>query len=186
KSPTVTSRRTTRSPIETWRPRRLAFSSAVGWMRGSESLKRRSGSFMPAPYARPQGAASGRHESLRLAVLPGHLLAEQRHRRDRHLRRAVLHLPRMGEIDERVVGLVVDAVHHLLLPDQADALLEDLFPTCTEFDVANGDRSRLLAGNGGVGRVLEPVALLQTVDDAPVEIGDMTGDTFDLGVLDRL
>ena len=37
-----------------------------------------------------------------------------------------------------------------------------------------------------VGRVLEPVALLQPVDEAAVEIGDMADDALHLGVGDRL
>src|SRR5690606_15316766 len=66
---------------------------------------------------------------LGLALLPDRILPEQRHRRHRHLGRAVLDLARMREIDQRVVRLVVDAVYHLLLPNQADALLEDLLAT---------------------------------------------------------
>jgi hypothetical protein len=56
----------------------------------------------------------------------------------------------MRQIDQRVVFLVVDAVHHLLLPDQADALLEHLLAALAHVDVADGDRAGLVAGNGGV------------------------------------
>src|SRR5690606_16527536 len=123
---------------------------------------------------------------LRLALLPDDLLPVERHRRHRHLGRAVLYLPGMRPIDERIVRPVVDAVHHLLLPDQADALLEYLLAALVEIDVADPDRPRLLAGDRCVRRVFEPVALLQPVYDAAVEIGDMAGDALDLRVLNRL
>src|SRR5690606_18445686 len=45
-------------------------------------------------------------------------------------------------------------------------------------------RPGLPAGDGAVGWVLEPVALPQAVDDAPVEIGDVTGYAFHFRVLD--
>src|SRR5690242_1629797 len=100
-------------------------------MRGSGSLRMRSsGRSMTRLYAGRNGPASAAVPAepvgklLRLALGPHHVLAVERHGRDRHLRRAVLHLARMREIDQRLVLLVVDAVHHLLLPDQAEALLE--------------------------------------------------------------
>src|SRR5690606_6258092 len=96
-------------------------------MRGSESLKRNSsGLSIAALYAAERRAASS---LLGPALLPGDVLPEQRHRGHRHLGRTVLHLARMRQIDQRVVFLVVNAVHHLLLPDKADALLEDFLAT---------------------------------------------------------
>ena len=59
-------------------------------------------------------------------------------------------------------------------------------PSSLEIDVADGDRAGLAAGDRGIRRVLEPVALLQPVDDAAVEIGDVAGDALDLRILDRL
>ena len=92
----------------------------------------------------------------------------------------------MGKVDERVVGLVVDAIDHLLLPDQADALLEHLLAVFSEIDVADLDRPGLAAGDRRIRGILEPVALLQPVDDAAVEIGNVAGDALDGRVLDRL
>src|SRR5690606_26025825 len=99
-------------------------------MRGSESRRSRCGS-IAGLYAAPAGAASQSRPLVRLALRPGHLLAVERHAGQRHLGRAVLHLPRMGKIDQRIVRLVIDAVDHLLLPDQADALLEHLLAALT-------------------------------------------------------
>ena len=48
------------------------------------------------------------------------------------------------------------------------------------------DRAGLLAGDRGVGRILEPVALAQPVDDAAVEMAHVAGDAVDLGIGDRL
>ena len=87
----------------------------------------------------------------------------------------------MRKVYQRVVLLVVDAVHDLLLPDQADALLEDFLAILAKVDVADRDRPGLAAGDRRVGWILEPVALLQTVDDAAVEIGDVTGDAWTPG-----
>ena len=42
----------------------------------------------------------------------------------------------MDEIDQRVVGLVVDPVDHEFLPDERPGFLEDLLAALVEFDIA--------------------------------------------------
>src|SRR5690606_4192869 len=90
----------------------------------------------------------------------------------------------MGEIDQRVVRLVVDTLDEQILPDQRATLAEDLLATFRKIDVADLHRPGLAARDRTVGGVLEPVALFQAVDDRAVEIGDMAGNTLDLGVGD--
>lgn len=53
-------------------------------------------------------------------------------------------------------------------------------------DVAHADWSRLPAGDGGVGRVLEPVAVLEPIDQPALEIGDMAGHTLYFGIRESL
>jgi hypothetical protein len=90
------------------------------------------------------------------------------------------------KIDQRVVVPVVDAVHDQLLEDEASPLVEDLLAVAVEVDVANGERPGGLTRDGGIRRILEPIALLKPIDQAALKVGQMTGDTLDLGILDCL
>lgn len=92
----------------------------------------------------------------------------------------------MHQIDKRVIGLVIDAADDQLLPDQRHALPEYFFPALREIDIADLHRPRLAAGNGVVGWVFKPVAVLQPVDDAALEIGDVAGHALDLRIGNRL
>jgi len=74
----------------------------------------------------------------------------ERHGRDRHLRRAFLHLSRMGEIDQRVVLAVINPVDDQLLPDQRAPVVEDFLSVLAEIDIADLNRPGLPAGNRGI------------------------------------
>lgn len=92
----------------------------------------------------------------------------------------------MGEINQRVALAVVDAVGDQLLEVQAPSLVEDRLAVPVEVDVACGHRPGRLARDGRVRGILESIALLEPVDHAALEIGQVTGHALNLGVLDRL
>ena len=121
-----------------------------------------------------------------LPLFPAHLLTVQRHAADRHLGRGVLHLAAVGDVKERLVLLVIDAADAEAFEDQAHPLAEHLLALRPLLDLADRDRPGLAAGDRGVGRVLEPVALSQPVEDAAAEVGEVAGHTLHLRVLDRL
>ena len=123
---------------------------------------------------------------LRRAVSPGDIGAVQRDHRDRHLPRAQLHLPRMREIDQRVVRLVVDPRHPEALPDQRTLRPEDVLARLVEIDVADDDRPGGLAVDGRVRGILEPVPLLQPVDERAVEVGHMADNALHIRIGHRL
>src|SRR5690606_26630306 len=117
---------------------------------------------------------------------PGDLGVVQGHHRQAHLARALLQFAGMGEIDERIAGGVVDARDTQALPDQRAVLLEDLLAAAVEVDVAYGDRTAGAAIDRRIRRILEPVALLQPVDQRAVEVGDVADDALHLGIRDGL
>ncbi len=92
----------------------------------------------------------------------------------------------MRQIDQRVVGPVVDARHKQVLPNEGQAGTEDFLSLFRQFDGVDGYRSGLAAGDGVVRWILEPVAVLQAVDDAAIEIGDVTRNPADLRVAYRV
>ena len=59
---------------------------------------------------------------LRLGLCPADIARKEGDGRDRRLCRAILDLARMGEINQRVVRLVIDTCDDELLPDQARPL----------------------------------------------------------------
>src|SRR5688572_4880023 len=70
---------------------------------------------------KPRRPQSRKISRLRLAVLPDNLLAIERHGRDRHFGRSLDDLPRMRQIDQRIVRLVVDAFDEEVFPYQRAA-----------------------------------------------------------------
>src|SRR5690606_19756251 len=86
----------------------------------------------------------------RRPVPPARVAAEQRHGRDRHLGARLLDLPRIGDVDQRVVLAVVDPPHGDRLEDQALTGAEDLLAVPAQIDVADDDRPGLPAGDGGI------------------------------------
>ena len=79
-----------------------------------------------------------------------------------------------------------DAPHGHGFENKADALGENFLSILAHIDVADDDRARLTAGDGGVGGILEPVAFLQPVYQTPLKIGDMTSNSFHIRILYRL
>jgi hypothetical protein len=87
---------------------------------------------------------------------------------------------RQGDVHQAVAAGSVYAAHGELLEHGPLALLEDFPAGPVGIDVADRDRAGLQAGNRGVGRVLEPVALAEPVPDAAVEVGEVADNAGDL------
>src|SRR5271157_1490569 len=136
-------------------------------------------------WAYGRGGAN-RNVRLRLAGGPRGVGVEQRDRRQAHFRARVFDLAAVGDIDQCVGGLVVDPAHRDRLEEQAHPLGEDLLALGTGDDLADHDRPGLLTGDAAVRGVLEPIPLGQTIDDAAIEMHEVTGDAADLRVGNRL
>src|SRR5215213_2863066 len=124
--------------------------------------------------------------SFRLAFGPSNLLGEKRDGGDSHFGATFLNLPGEGYIHESVVLLVVDAADCQRFEYQALPLAEDLVPVFIGFDLTYDNRAGLPAGDGRVGRVLEPVTFAQAIDQAAAEVGHVAGDALYLRVGNRL
>src|SRR5690606_5081969 len=103
------------------------------------------------------------------AVPPGDVRAVERHYRQAHFARTLLNLAGMSEIDEGIVAGVVDAGDAEGLPDQRAPLLEYFLAAGAGADITNGDRADSGAIERRIGRVLEPIALTDPVDEGAVE-----------------
>src|SRR6185437_12800347 len=136
---------------------------------------------------RPQSRLPSLRRRLRRgAIGPGDILRREGHDRERHLARSLQHLSAMREIDQRVRIGVVDAVYPQALPDEAPLFLENLLAPRRQRDMADSEWPFGIAIDRRIGRILEPIALLQLVDDRPVEIGDVADDALHLRVFNRL
>src|SRR3954451_8841995 len=136
-----------------------AWSSTITSRPASASARATASPTTPAPTTMHSMSFMAASLTLFALFRPGRTGVEEGDRRDAHLRARVLHLARIGDIDQRVVLRVVDAAHREHLEDQAASLGEHLLALLAQVDVADDDRRGLAARDRAVRRVLEPVAL---------------------------
>ena len=68
---------------------------------------------------------------------------------------------------------IEDAANGRVLEEQAGALIEDFFASARRFDPRKIDGTYALARDGGIRRVLKPIALTDAVEHRAIEIGDV-------------